>query len=811
MSNKKGRYIIVALILIISLTMGVFVGAITWIIKDTPDINDYKGSSETTVIYSSEGEELTKLYRENRTYVPLNEIPAHLKEAVVAIEDKNFYVHHGVDFFGILRAVVANFRAGYRSQGASTITQQLARNALLHQDKTYYRKLQEVYLALQFERMYTKPEILEMYLNEIFMGHSAYGIQAASYQYFGKSVSELNLSESALIAGLPRAPNYYSPYNNKDHAMERKNVVLNKMVELDYIDQETANQAKEKEITLKSVTDETQDIKAPYFVRHVRDKLLEMYGANMVYGSGLKVYTTLDTSMQEIANDSIENAIEQEYIPTVKREGTADPNQPQMSLITIDAKTGAIRSMVGGRGDDQFNRAVQAVRQPGSAFKPFVYATAIKNNYSPGGVINDLPMANPKKNGGNGKEIWPTNFGNEYRGLVNLRDGLVHSINVAAVKLLQKIGVSDTISTAEQMGISTFSSADNYSDHYSLALGGLNRGIKQIEMATAYGVLANNGIKTEPFAITKILDRDDRVIYEAHPKKEIVLSAETSYLMTDMLRSVITDGTGRRANLDRPVAGKTGTTNEYTDAWFVGYTPDLVTSVWIGEDSLKKMVYDEKDSSGNYIHSEGNQPRTISSSEAARLWGEYMKEIVKDREVAYFSKPSNIESVSIDPITGKLPNKHTPSVQEELFKKQNVPRESESLHGPVESVKIDESTGYLATENCPEENIVEYTYLKDSGIRLGPTQINFSEPNDGSKNPDDLIRGVYLVEEGEPIQVIDSELGIPEEDDDGEVKYETKPAQYCPDHPSDEVDQVDPEDSVIFDIWDFLNDDEDQE
>lgn len=812
MSNKKGRYIIVALILIISLTMGVFIGAITWIIKDTPDITNYKGSSETTVIYSSEGEELTRLYRENRTYVPLNEMPAHLKEAIVAIEDKNFYVHNGVDFFGILRAVVANLRAGYRAQGASTITQQLARNALLHQQKTYYRKIQEAYLALQFERKYTKPEILEMYLNEIFMGHSAYGVQAASNQYFGKDVSELTLSESALVAGLPRAPNYYSPYNNMEEAIDRRNVVLNKMVELGYIDESTAEQAKQKELTLKSKTNEKDELDAPYFVRYVRDRLLDMYGANMVYGNGLKVYTTIDTKMQKIANDSIENAIQEKYIPTVQREGTADPNQPQMALITIDSKTGAIRSMVGGRGDDQFNRSVQAVRQPGSAFKPFVYSTAVKNNYSPADVINDLPMSNPRNNDGNGKEIWPTNFGNKYRGLVNLRDGLVHSINVAAVKLLQKVGVSDTISTARQMGITTFEPADNYSDHYSLALGGLNRGVKPLEMATAYGVLANNGIRTEPFAITKILDRDGRVIYEAHPNKEIVLSSETSYLMTDMLRSVIKDGTGWRADLDRPVAGKTGTTNNYTDAWFVGYTPDLVTSVWIGEDKVQEMVYDEKDSSGNYIHSEGNGPRTISSSEAARLWGEYMREIVKDREVAYFSKPKNLETVSIDPITGKLPNKYTPRITEEIFKKENVPRESENLHGPVETVGIDETTGYLATENCPEENVVEYTYIEKSGIRLGPATINFRETSDGSKNSENLIRGVYHVEEGEPIQVIDSQLGIPEKNDDGEIKYETKPSQYCPEHPSDEeVEQIDPEDSVIFDIWDFLNDEEDDD
>ena len=806
MSKKKGRYIIVALILIISLGIGVFVGAVTWIIKDTPDISNYKGSSETTIIYSADGELLTKLYRENRIYVSLDKIPAHLKEAIVAIEDKNFYVHHGVDFFGIMRAVVANIRAGYRAQGASTITQQLARNALLHQKKTYYRKIQEAYLALQFERMYTKPEILEMYLNEIFMGHSAYGVEAAAQQYFGKSVSELSLSECALIAGLPRAPNYYSPYNNMEAAVERRNIVLNKMIELGYISQDRAQEAKNAEIALKSSTSQSDEDLAPYFVRYVRDTLLDMYGANMVYGSGLKVYTTLDTDMQEIANDSIDNAINQRYIPTVQRSNAADPNQPQMALITLDAKTGAIRSMVGGRGNDQFNRATQAVRQPGSAFKPFVYTTAVKNNYSPGDVINDMPMANPKKNSNNQKEIWPTNYGNEYRGLVSLRTGLVHSINVAAVKMLQKVSVNDTISTARQMGISTFEPADNAEDHYSLALGGLNRGVKPIEMATAYGIFANNGIRTEPYAITQVKDSDNRVIYEAHPKKQIVLSPETSYLMTDMLRSVINQGTGWRADLDRPVAGKTGTTNNYTDAWFVGYTPSLVTSVWIGEDNLQKMVYDQRDDSGDLIFNENGRARTISSSEAARLWGEYMREVVKGREVSYFSQPQNIKSVSIDPVTGKLPNKYTPRIVEELFKNENVPRQAENLHGPTETVKIDKSTGMLATENCPAENVVEYDFIEKSGIRVGPTEIHFSEQNDGSKDSDDLVNGVYMVSEGEPIQKIDSELGIPQRNDNGEVAYLTKPTQYCSEHPSDEtVEPMDPQDSVIFDIWEFLN------
>src|SRR6056297_2406120 len=465
MSKRKGRYIIVALILIISLGVGVFVGAITWIIKDTPDISNYKGSSETTIIYSADGELLTKLYRENRIYVSLDKIPAHLKEAIVAIEDKNFYVHHGVDFFGILRAVIANFRAGYRSQGASTITQQLARNALLHQEKTYYRKIQEAYLALQFERLYTKPEILEMYLNEIFMGHSAYGVQIAAHQYFGKDISELTLSQSALLAGLPKAPNYYSPLRNPEAAKERRNIVLNRMNELGYINNNELKQAKTADLNLKPETPEQEDF-APYFIRYVRDELIDKFGAQMVYSGGLKVYTTLNTNMQKKAEDSVKNALGN-YIPTVKRNNN-EQLQPQLSILSLNPKTGAIEAMIGGRGkNDQFNRATQAIRQPGSAFKPFVYTTAIKNNYSTSSLINDMPMIAAEEKGED-KKIWPKNFQDQYRGYVNLRTALTHSINVASVKLLREVGVNNTITTSEKMGISTFAQSDNLESHLSL-------------------------------------------------------------------------------------------------------------------------------------------------------------------------------------------------------------------------------------------------------------------------------------------------------------------------------------------------------
>ncbi|MFW6381106.1 MAG: penicillin-binding protein 1A [Bacillota bacterium] len=790
MGYNKRQYIIAAIILIIALTFGITLGAVTWIIRDTPDITNYKGSIEATMIYGAEGEPLTRLYKENRIYVPLERIPSKLKNAVIAIEDKNFYVHHGIDFWGIARAFWINIKQGRLAQGGSTITQQLARNALLTQRKSFYRKIQEAYLALQFERLYTKPEILEMYLNEIFLGHSAYGIETAANQYFDKSVWELDLSEAALLAGLPKAPNYYSPFNNPEHARNRRDVVLNKMEDLGYITEKETEQAKDKELDLRSSIPDKKET-APYFVRYIRNRLVDRFGSQMVYNGGLKVYTTLNKDMQDKAEESIQQALEEGYIPTVERDNTADPRQPQLSIISLDPKTGAIRAMVGGRGNDHFNRATQAVRQPGSAFKPFVYTDAIKNGYSAARVINDMPMRSPKDN--TSRRIWPTNSQDKYRGYVSLRDALTHSINVASVKLLQEVGVESTIETAKQMGISTFENADYEPDHLSLALGGLNRGVTLLEMASAYGVFANRGIRIEPFAITKILDNRDQTIYEASPRKEVVLEEDTSYIMTSMLQSVIESGTGWRAQLDRPVAGKTGTTNDYSDAWFVGYTPDLVTAAWIGEDNLQKMIYDQKDDQGNYLFPENNGPRTISSSEAARLWGEYMKNVMEDEPKTDFTVPANIVRRDIDPVTGLLANSYTPKVRKEIFRKNNVPTKREDLHGPIETVKIDRESGELATSNCPEDQIVEYNYIAKNEIRVGPAEIQFSEQNPGSYQ---RTRGTYLVNTGEPVQKIDSELGIPLTNNNGEVQYQTKPSKSCHLHPGKK--------NVIEDLWDYF-------
>ena len=801
MSRKK-YYIIAAIFLFIALFFGLGIGAVTWIIQDTPDLSNYKGAGEATFLYSADGQLLTKLYQQNRIKVTLDRIPINLQNAIIAIEDNSFYVHHGIDFVGTARALITNvLKQRERPHGASTITQQLAGNALLdRQSVTYKRKIQEAYLALQFERLYTKPEILEMYLNEIFLGHSAYGVQAASLQYFDKNVWDLNLSECALIAGLPKGPNLYSPFKNFELSISRRDAVLDRMEELGYITSEQAQKAKEYEIDLRTPVIEEEEF-APYFIRYVRDQLIDMFGAQLVYSGGLKVYTTLDPVIQKKAEKSVENAVNQKYIPTVEREDVANPLQPQLALFTMDPTTGEIKAMIGGRGNDHFNRAYQAIRQPGSAFKPFVYTTAIKQGWSPASTLNDMPMV-AKEERDKPIQLWPTNFGNEYMGLVSLRTALKLSLNVSAVKLIKEVGVEATIETAEEMGISTLQAADRYSDHLSLALGGLNKGVTPQEMASAYGIFANQGIWIEPHAITRVLDSNNRVLYETHPKKRVVLSEDEAYLMTSMLQSVTTDagGTGWRARLgNQPVAGKTGTTNSYTDAWFVGFTPQLVTSLWIGEDNLTAMEYTQKDEAGNYLFPEGSGGLTISSSEAARLWGEYMREVVKDMPISNFQKPTNIVTVKVDPITGLLPNQYTATTVSETFRKENVPTELSSLHQPIKTSKVDKESGLLAVSGCPEENIVEYKHFADNRYRIGGTKINFgTRYADSGDTRKTNITGVYIVDDYEPIQKIDPVTGVPETDSSGNPVFLTVPEEECDLH-STTVD------SFFDNFWNFFN------
>jgi len=821
--KKKYKYIIALTLILVALGLGIMLGAVTWIIQETPDISAYRGSQETTRIYSSDGELLSRFFTEDRIYVPLNRMPDDLKKAIIAIEDTNFYSHGGINLWGIARAAVVNIREGRVIQGGSTITQQLARNVLLTLDRTFYRKIQEAYLALQFEHVYTKPEILEMYLNEIFMGHSAYGVQTAAQQYFGKNVWDLSLSESALIAGLPQSPNNYSPLRNPELAIRRRNMVLSRMKDIGFITTEEYESAINEELDFQSREDISEN-NIVYFENYIRrqlhNKLKEIYGPDgpqMIYGGGLQVYTTLDLDMQKKAEDAYREALTEDggYIPSISREGADDNLQPQGAVITLDAKTGAIRAMIGGRGNDHFNRAVQAKRQPGSAFKPFVYAAAVQNGYSPASVINDLPLILETDDR---RTYIPRNYDDTYRGFISARQGLADSVNVAAVRLANDLGITNVIDKAREMGISTFTDSDYFDQRYSVALGGLNQGVIPLEMASAYSVFANEGIKTEPYAIEKIVDSRDNVIYESKSRKQIILEESSAYMINDMLKSVITDGTGWRINesIDRPVAGKTGTTNRNTDAWFVGYTPELVTAVWIGEDQNRPM------------NSDFGYPHTIESRHAVMLWRDYMVKVLADRPSVDFEKPPEIISKEIDPVTGLLPGSSTPQTVEEIFTTSGVPDRETNLHGEVETIQIDRSSGQIATDNCPRENLTTRHYLKDSGIRYNNSQsalrISFSYDN---PEQGDNFSGVYEIAPYHPVQKIDQETGFPASGLEGEPVYERKPTSHCelhdgpsdyapyeeepaiePDEPEDE-EAEEPEEteerSIIQDIWDFLD------
>lgn len=575
-SSKSGfsKITAIALIVFIVTITGAGLGFLTASIHTMPSLKDEIRPAASSQIYDVNGKLINTVHSvENRVPVSINKIPKNLQNAFVAAEDARFYQHIGIDPRGILRAVWSNITAQGVSEGGSTITQQLAKNALLSQERTLKRKLQEAMLALQIEQQYSKSEILELYLNQIYFGQGAYGVQSAAIVYFGKNVEDLTLPECAMLAGIPKSPNYYSPFNNIKAATERQSTVLDQMVKYGFIDSATALQATNSKLKLASrSTQSDNNVKTgSYFIEYVTQYLIDKYGADAVYKEGLKIYTTLDLDMQEAA----EQAMQQ--LPTARTDGNG-LQQPQGALVCIDPHTGYIKAMVGGRGNDQFNRAVLAERQPGSAFKPFVYLAALEDGMTPSSMIEDSPISF-----GN----WaPVNYDNKFHGSVSLRTALEQSLNVPTVKLANQTGTDKPLYYAQQMGISTLVLQGSTNDrNLAMSLGGLTRGVTPLEIASAYGVLANQGVRVEPISVVKVVDRNGKILEQATLKEKAVVNERSAYILTDIMRGVISNGTGTAANIGRPAAGKTGTTNNYKDAWFVGFTPDLVASVWIGYDS----------------------------------------------------------------------------------------------------------------------------------------------------------------------------------------------------------------------------------
>ena len=532
------------------------------------NLNTLKPNIVTTFC-ASDGEIIKTFAAYAYSNVELKEVPEQLVKALIATEDKNFYKHQGYDMLGLARSMVANVLAGHVVQGASTITQQLSRILFLSNEKTFTRKIKELQVAAQIEKTISKDKILEMYLNNVYLGSGAYGVKGAAKIYFNKDLKQLNLAEMALIAGLPQAPSVYSPYNNKDLAKKRRNQVLLRMYKMKYIDKETYNKTKEEPVVLSTMPIMYATNKAPYFCDYVMKDLEKLgFSEDEIVNGGLKVITTLDYKAQVKANEAI--------LKNLSAWGmTKDINQAAVfSFCPID---GRILVYAGGKDytKSQYDRVSQSQRPSGSAFKPFIYTAAIEKGYSPNDMIDDLPVTI-----GN----WtPRNYGNKYRGPIPLYTALMVSSNVCAARMMDAIGVRPVIQLARVMGITTPIPYD-----YTIALG--SHSVKLFEMTRAFGIFANGGYKVEPYAIERVESSRGTVLYEAKKARTSkVMNINTAATMTAIMKTVITNGTGRAANIGKPAAGKTGTTDDSKDAYFIGFTPDVATGVWVGNDDNSQM------------------------------------------------------------------------------------------------------------------------------------------------------------------------------------------------------------------------------
>lgn len=632
--------------LIIALgTFCIFIGIgtafVVYIFQDIPDATELKTRQPvvSTKIYDQSGKLLYTVYRdENRTPVSLNEIPLYVQLATIAVEDAEFYNHHGFSPRGITRAIVNYFKTG-KQTGGSTITQQLVKNALLSPEKTYTRKIRELYLAIQTERHFSKDEIMEMYLNEIPYGGPAYGIESAAKYYFGKRAQELSLGEAALLAGLTKSPTIFSPFgSHPEYAIGRRDEVLNLMVQNGFISQEIADQTKSQKIVF---ADNTTNIDAPHFVMYVREQLVSMFGEDLVERGGLIVETTLDNDIQKLAETVVADEVNRLQRLNVNN-GAA---------LVVRPTTGEILAMVGSKNyfdtanDGNVNVTLQ-LRQPGSSIKVINYAYALSHGYTPATVIEDTPTT---FNVAGALPYSPRNYDGEYRGRITLRSALAESRNIPAVKILNSYGVQNMITLGQQMGITTWTDPKNYG--LSLTLGG--GGVKLIDLAQVYSVLANNGVRQNLTAINKVTDQNGKVLYENKQKGIQVLDPRVAYQMTDILKDndARTPAFGRFSTLYIPnhpeVAVKTGTSNDLRDNLTVGYTKDYVTAVWVGNNDNSQMSRIASGVTG-----------------ASPIWNNIMSALLSEVPSSDWNAPGGLVNVPICPYTGTLPCSGCPTKQE---------------------------------------------------------------------------------------------------------------------------------------------------
>ena len=603
---------------------------------------------QSTTVYDDADHPAFTIFEEQRINVPLSEISPNLVHALIAIEDQRFYDHHGFDVIRIGSAALKNLRHLRVVQGGSTITQQLARQSFLKPDKTFHRKLQELILAERIERMYSKPQILELYLNKVYFGDGLYGAEAAARGYFGKHASELTVAEAATLAGLVKSPSAYAPTINPQRAVARRNVVLQAMLDSGAIDHATWQDARATKLTLNDML-RPHEPHGEYFKEQVRMELVDRFGWQRVYQGGLRVYSTIDMPMQIAAEAAVAEHMktidERRAQVAARRAARLAKSNParavatssgpqdtvQAALIALDPQTGHVRAMVGGRdfNHSHFNRAIQAHRQPGSAFKPFVYATALEEGFTPATVIDHLDDPVSTVQG-----AWTPEDEHSGASEMTMRTALRTSSNRAAVRMLQQVGISRTVQYAKQMGIGNLPSVP------SLALG--SGEVTLESMTAAYAAFANHGNVPKPMLIRRVEDQNGRVLFEGREFSTRAISDTTAFLMSNMMADVINAGTGaraRRLGFTLPAAGKTGTTNDFNDAWFIGFTPRLVAGVWVGFDQPHTIL-----------------PNGFAAEVAVPMWAKFMKAATRNDKPEWLLPPSGVVAVNVCRMSGKLPS-----------------------------------------------------------------------------------------------------------------------------------------------------------
>ncbi|MCK4777882.1 MAG: PBP1A family penicillin-binding protein [Actinomycetia bacterium] len=723
------------LLLIIGVSFSVY--SIYQIARELPDLEKKAGyqPAQTTKLYSSNGTFIADFHaEENRVVVPLEKIPLHLRNAVISIEDERFYQHHGVDFRAILRALVENLKKGGIAEGASTITQQYVRSIYITKEKTYKRKIKEAILALQIESLYSKDKILEKYLNIYYFGSGAYGVEAAAQTFFRKSATKLTLAESALLAGVMRSPSGYSPYKNIEKSKKRRDLVLGKMEELDYITKEEKEKALDEEIKVNELKEERWP--APYFVQYVKQFLSSRFGEETVFKGGLRVFTTLDLNLQFHAETAVFSTLD-------------EPDDPSSALIAIEPKTGYIKAMVGGKDfvQQKFNYAVQGRRQTGSSFKTFTLVAAIEKGISTNKTYSGSPTT-IKYPGG----VWKVrNYGGGSYGTISLKTATIKSVNAVFARLVMDVGPENVVEISKKMGITT-----ELDPVPSITLG--SQEVSPLEMASAYATIANEGIYIEPSAVLRITDASGKLIYENKSKKTQAISPISAYLTTEILESVIKYGTGTRAKIGRPAAGKTGTNQDYRDAWFVGYTPNLACAVWIGFPNAQISMKN--------IH---GFSRVSGGSLPAMIWSKFMKPAHENLEVADFKTPeTGITRSRICVESGLRANRYCPNTSLGIFPKGSSPTKYCNIHKGIVVPDVIGKTATDASNIILEEKLsIEKAEQVNSEVPAG--QVINQDPTGGTKVKEGSLVKIYVSlgssVENKPDAQFTYEPTIPEEDE----------------------------------------------